>query len=309
MILHAVCSYVRRIGATRRCFADRFAGAAGLVACACVFGSMSTAAAALAGRAQAAADVETATVSYASADSQVEAHFAVPKGAGRHPAVLLLHDEAGLDRAIQNLTRELAAQGFVVLVPDLTAHVFRARVVRAPFYERIATLNRSVEDVKAGFAYLAQHARVDPARISAVGIGWGGWRTFKLAEQNPKLYRAVVFYGVPPSSPEDDVSKIRSPILGHYARYDFRTTASALAAKRRLGSTFTYHVYEDVDRGFFGQSAFGTTRSAEQAAPSPKAPQPEYVTGTIRSAEQTDDEAVAAAASLAWRRTLEFLRK
>ena len=76
---------------------------------------------------------------------------------------------------------------------------------------------------------------------------------FKLAEQVPTLYRAVVFYGT--TSDSEELNKIRTPILGHYAEYDFQTTANVLASKRRLGERFSYQIYPDTDRGFWSGSS------------------------------------------------------
>ena len=167
---------------------------------------------------------------------------------------MLVHDDQGLTDAVRNAVRFLAIEGFVVLAPDLVSRLPdgpapargrrpAARVARLP-------LEATVQDVTAAFELLAGDPEVDAERISAVGFGWGGWRTWKLAERTPALHRAVVFYGT--TSDDRRLDRIRTPVLGHYAEYDFQTTAQALATKRRLGERFAYHVYPDMDRGFAG---------------------------------------------------------
>ena len=106
-----------------------------------------------------------------------------------------------------------------------------------------------------------------------------------------------------PPSPLMDYDRrldgIRTPVLGHYAEYDFQTTAQALATKRRLGERFTYHVYPDMDRGFAG----GGSGAIDYVA---------LVRGRDGGAAESTDEgapaAVADAVRLAWERTLSFLR-
>jgi carboxymethylenebutenolidase len=90
----------------------------------------------------------------------------------------------------------------------------------------------------------------------------------------PELYRAVVYCGSPPSQSYDAV---HAPVLAHYALYDFRVTGNALLTEKAMteaGKKFTYFVYPQANRGF-------------------------YTPG-----EQYD----AAAAKLAWTRTLDFLK-
>jgi dienelactone hydrolase len=116
---------------------------------------------------------------------------------------------------------------------------------------------------------------VDAAKISAVGFGWGGWRSFMLAVSVPELYRAVLYCGTTPSQSFDTV---HAPVLAHYAQFDFRTTGNALLTEKTMteaGKKFTYFVYPQVNRGFYAPGA-----------------------------QYSGD-----AAELAWTRTLEFLRK
>ena len=250
----------------------------------------------------AAGGVEAETVRYASGSAEIAGYLARPAGdGGRRPAVVLVHDDQGLTDAVRNAVRFLAAEGFVVLAPDLVSRLPdgpapapggrpAARVARLP-------LEATVQDVTAAFEFLAGDPEVDAERISAVGFGWGGWRTWKLAERTPALHRAVVFYGT--TSDDRRLDRIRTPVLGHYAEYDFQTTAQALATKRRLGERFAYHVYPDMDRGFAG----GGSGAIDYVA---------LVRGRDGGAAESTDEgapaAVADAVRLAWERTLSFLR-
>jgi len=252
--------------------------------------------------------VEAQTVAYPSGPATIDAYLARPSAPGRSarlPAVLVIHDELGLNDAVRETARLFATEGFMALAPDLVSRLSG----RSPAAPSEADRRRSpvaalppaqtVQDVGAAFAFLQGDAGVDAGSIAIVGIGWGGWRAFKLAEQAPTLYRAVVFYGT--TSDDSQLHRIRTPILGHYAEYDFETTAQVLATKRRLGGRFTYFIYPDMDRGFLGGGGGAIDYVALIRGRAPED------AGAAR-ADQRGDARLAAAVKLAWERTLAFFR-
>ncbi len=223
----------------------------------------------------AAPSVSSETIHYDSGGFNIEAFVAKPAGAGKHPAVLVIHDNQGLNDSVRDIAKEFAAAGFFALAPDFTSRLGGTRTP-GQMAQAVGQLspNLTVQDARAAFAYLQNDPDVDAAKISTVGYGWGGWRSFMLAVSVQELNRAVVYCGSPPSQSLDAV---HAPVLAHYAQYDFRTTGNALLTEKTMneaGKKFTYFVYPQVNRGF-------------------------YASGT-----QYD----AAAAKLAWTRTLDFLK-
>ena len=258
--------------------------------------------------AQTGAAIEAQTVQYRSGTTSLDAFVARPSESGtrlRSPAIIVIHDDQGLDDSVLETTRLLASEGFVSFAPDLLSRLARTPPPpptgrgRRPTPVARLSLMQTVQDIRAAFALLSEDSTVETERISVIGFGWGGWRAFKLAEQTPTLHKAVVFYGT--TSDDEQLHQIRAPILGHYAEYDFPTTAQVLATKRRLGSRFTYHIYPDMDRGFFG----GGSGAIDYVA---------LIRGRTSAAEspsRTEDESsdlVTVAVRLAWERTLAFLR-
>jgi carboxymethylenebutenolidase len=224
----------------------------------------------------AAANVATETVHYDSGGFNIDAFVAKPAGAGKHPAVLVIHDNQGLNDSIREIARQFAAAGFWALAPDFTS---RRGGTRTPeqMTQAVGLLapNLTVQDARSAFTFLQSNPDVDAAAISTVGFGWGGWRTFMLAASVPELHRAVVYCGTTPSQSFDGM---RAPVLAHYAQFDFRTTGNALVTEKSMaeaGKEFSYFVYPQSYRGFYF------------------------------SGPQYKDEA----AKLAWNRTLDFLRK
>ena len=215
-------------------------------------------------------------VNYVSRGRQISAFLVTPQGPGKHPAVIVIHDNQGLSDGIRNVARQLAAAGFVAMAPDLLP---RAGNPRNPQQAQtiIADLSpqQSVEDLSAAFAFLQKYPDVDTGKISSIGFGWGGWRTFKLAATLPGLYHAVIFYG---STPVDGLQNVHASVLANYAQYDFFDTGNSIWTEETLkqsGGKFSYFIYPKTFRGFFD----------------PEAPQYD-----------------ADAARLAWSRTLDFLK-
>jgi len=134
-----------------------------------------------------------------------------------------------------------------------------------------------VQDLEAAASYLRSHPLVAPNRIDILGFRWGGERAFLYATVNPTLKAAVVFCGGPP--PEDSLSALQTPVLGHYAEHDTlvtSTVAATRAAMQQLGKSYDAKIYPAAEPAFFNDSG------------------PHY------------DEA---AAQDSWSRTLDFLKK
>jgi len=246
---------------------------------------------------QAAPAVDGQPVQYPSGGATIDAYIARPHGAAKSPAVIVLHDDLGLNNRFRELTRQFAQAGFVALAPHLPSRSKTPAVEPrqgSPGRLAVAGLDwyQSVDDLRAAFTFLEQDPGVDAARISAVGVGWGEYRVWKLAEETPTLHRAVVFYGVTPTN-DDRLRTIRAPVLGHYAQWDYLITARVLKTKKLLGERFTYHIYPTVP-GFFG----GGTGQLQQPTGG----------SVISLPAGPHDASAAAAAKQAWTRTLEFLR-
>jgi len=221
------------------------------------------------------AEVSTGIVHFDSSGFNLDAFLAKPAGVGKHPAVLVIHDNQGLNDSIQEIAKQFAADGYIALAPDFTSRLGGTRTPEQ-MAQAVAQLspNTSVQDAGAALVFLRNDLDVDAAKISVVGFGWGGWRSFMLAVSSPALYRAVIYCGTTPSQ---NLDTLHAPVLAHYAQFDFRVTGNALLTEKMMteaGKQFTYYSYPQVYRAFY-------------------APGPQYN---------------ADAAKLAWTRTLDFLK-
>lgn len=242
-----------------------------------------------------ASNIDAETVRFPSTSGQFEiiGYLAKPKSSAQRPGVIVIHENRGLNEHIRDVARRFAVEGFVALAPDLLSRVGgtgRPRTGSGPagvadesgrtaeeVTEAVAMLPLYgvIDDLKTTFDYLQKYPNVEPQKIASVGFCWGGWRSFTLATMQPKLSKAVVFYG---SSPDSGFENIRASVLAHYAEWDNRITGNAIWTKKvmeQAGQKFQYYVYPRTDHAFFND------------------------TGNRHNPE---------ASKLAWQRTIEFLK-
>ena len=246
--------------------------------------------------------IDEQTIHYESLAANIDAYHFKPQGGGKHPAIVLVHDNFGLTDSTKAIARSLAQAGYVVVVPDLLSRLGGQKPSKNPSGP-VAMLNvaKTVSDVDAAYDMLANDANVDATKISAIGMGWGAWRAYKLAEDKPALYRVVTYYGITPD--DEEIKQVKAPILAHYAQGDFLTTASALKSAKWIPK-FTYYIYPNTYRGFAGGGAGGIDMAAAVGEAG------EIVAASDASkaeaAKTVDDSALAA--KQAMERSLAFLK-
>ena len=200
------------------------------------------------------AEIDAQMIGYPSGSFNIRAYLAKPRSGAKFPAVILVHSVQGLNDRLQDTARQLAAEGFLVLAPDLLSRSTAAGTPPARGAVARLSATATVDDLKAGYDFLVKNPDVDASKISIVGFGWGGWRSFMLAENVPGLFRVVIYYGVTPST---GLENIHAPVLGHYAQYDFRNTGNAIPTEKtmkELGGKFTYYVYPETRAEFVNSS-------------------------------------------------------
>jgi carboxymethylenebutenolidase len=207
------------------------------------------------------------TIRYDSGGVQISSLLAKPNGSGKHPAVIVIHDQQGLNDAIRNVVQQLAAAGFIALAPDLLSRTGGTGTATR-IESDVAGLSpqQTVEDLRAGVVFLENNPDVDSAKISSIGFGWGGWRSFKLASTLSNLSHAVIFYG---ATPVNGLENVHASVMANYAQYDFFDTGNSIWTEDTLkgfGSKFSCYIYPKTFRGFFDpQQAHYNAESAKLA--------------------------------------------
>lgn len=178
------------------------------------------------------------------------------KAEGKLPAVLVVHENRGLNPYIEDVARRVAKAGFMALAPDGLTSVggYPGNDDKGRELQRTVDGTKLMNDFFAGLEHLL--AREDcTGKVGAVGFCYGGGVVNALAVAYPELAAAVPFYGRQPAA--EDVPKIQAPLLLHYAGLDERVNAgwpAYEAALKEHGKTYTAYVYEGVNHGFHNDS-------------------------------------------------------
>lgn len=209
---------------------------------------------------------------------RIRGYHAVPANAkGKLPAVLVIHENRGLNPYIEDVVRRLATANFVAFAPDALTPVGGypgdEDKGRALFAAQDA--KKREEDLYQAAQFLK--SRPEAGKIGVVGFCFGGYICNMLAVRMPDLAAAVPYYGR--QVPASDVPRIKAPLLLQFASDDEgvnKTWPAYEAALKENKVNYTAHIYPNTLHGFHNDTT------------------PRY------------DEA---AAKLSWQRTLEFFNK
>jgi carboxymethylenebutenolidase len=197
--------------------------------------------------------VATESVVIREAGEELKGYLVRPAGAGgRLPAVIVVHENRGLNPHIEDVTRRLAADGFLALAVDFLSPVGGTPTDEDKAREMIGQLDQDqvVADAKTAVEWLK--ARPDSnGKVGMVGFCWGGGVVGRVATAVPDLDAGVVFYGRVP--PLDAVANIEAPLLLHYAGLDERINADVPAfeaALKAAGKPYTLHMYQGANHAF-----------------------------------------------------------
>src|ERR1017187_9681696 len=186
----------------------------------------------------------------------VQAFVVYPEVKHKATVVILIHEIFGLSDWAKEMADELAAQGFIVVAPDLLSGFGPNGGGSSEFPSQDATvkavsgLDPSV--VSADLDAAADYGKRLPAgngKIAVIGFCWGGGKSFAFATHRKDLSAAFVFYGPGPA----DVTSITAPVYGFYAGNDARigaTIPDTLAAMKAAGKTYEPVSYDGAGHGF-----------------------------------------------------------
>lgn len=187
------------------------------------------------------------------------------KAEGRLPAVLVVHENRGLNPYIEDVARRVAKAGFMALAPDGLTSVggYPGNDAEGRTLQRTVDGKKLMNDFFAGFEHL--HGRSDSTgKVGAVGFCYGGGVCNALAVAYPELSASVPFYGRQAAA--SDVPRIQAPLLIQYAEHDQRINAGwpdYEAALKAHNKVYEAHIYPGVNHGFHNDS---TPRYDEAAA-------------------------------------------
>lgn len=208
----------------------------------------------------------TERIVYPGDGTEMKGYVARPKADGKYPAIVVIHENRGLNPHIEDVARRAALAGYLALAPDALSPLggtpADADQARDMFQKLDASKNLN-NFIKA-FDYLKSR-KDGNGKFGTVGFCWGGGIVNQLAVNVPDLKAAVAFYGRQPESA--DVYRIKAAVQLHYAGTDERINAGIAAyeeALKKAKVTHELYSYEGAQHAFHNDTA--PTRYNETAA-------------------------------------------
>lgn len=221
----------------------------------------------------------TERITYAGESGEMKAYLARPKATGSYGAVVVIHENRGLNPHIEDITRRVALEGFVALAPDALSPLGGTPADADKAREMFGQLDaqKNLSNFMKSLDYLKTRKECN-GKLGCVGFCWGGAMANQLAVHAPGLLASVPYYGRQPEG--GDVPKIKAALQLHYGGLDERINAGIPAfedALKKANINYQLFIYEGAQHAFNNDTA--PTRYNE------------------------------AAAKLAWSRTISFLKE
>ncbi|WP_153799468.1 dienelactone hydrolase family protein [Foetidibacter luteolus] len=221
----------------------------------------------------------TETVEYPGQPAAMKAYVARPQELKKYAAVVVIHENRGLNAHIEDVARRVAYAGYLAIAPNALSALGKtpANEDEARQWFQELKPENNLQNFINVFDYLATRNDYN-GKAGCIGFCWGGAMANNLAVNVPMLKAAVPFYGRQPAA--EDVPKIKAALQLHYGGLDERVNAGIgayEAALKQNNISYELYMYEGAQHAFFNDT------SGERYSP--------------------------AAAKLAWERVLAFFNK
>ncbi|MEE3651143.1 MULTISPECIES: YghX family hydrolase [unclassified Brenneria] len=204
-----------------------------------------------------------------SGHGEVRGYFVRPAAAtGKVPAVVVVHENRGLNPYIEDVARRVAKAGFIALAPDGLSSVggYPGNDDQGRELQQQIDPTKLMNDFFAAIDFMMHHPDTT-GKVGITGFCYGGGVSNAAAVAFPELAAAVPFYGRQ-ANPQD-VPKIKAPLLIHYAELDTRINEGWPAYEEALkaaGKTYEAYIYPGVNHGFHNDSTPRYDKAAAELA-------------------------------------------
>ena len=202
-------------------------------------------------------DLISEFIKYPGETGDIKAFLTRPKAGKKFPAVLIIHENRGLQPHIQDVTRRMAKEGFLALAPDALSPLGGTpENDQDKAVSMIGQLDK--EKTIKNFVAAVKYLKTQPnstGKVGCTGFCWGGGMTNQVAVNCPDLDAAVPYYGMQPTA--DQVPSIKAPIMAHYAGEDARINQGIPAfeeALKKNNKKYQIFMYEGAQHAFNNDS-------------------------------------------------------
>lgn len=202
-------------------------------------------------------DLKTEFITYPGETGEIKAFLARPSAAKKYPAVVVIHENRGLQPHILDVTRRMAREGFLAMAPDgLSPLGGTPENDQAKAVTMIGQLDteKTIKNFVAAVKYLKTNP-LSTGKVGCTGFCWGGGMTNQVAVNAPDLDAAVPYYGKQPTA--EQVAKIKAPIMAHYAGDDSFINPGIPAfveALKKYKREYQVFIYEGAKHAFNNDS-------------------------------------------------------
>lgn len=192
-------------------------------------------------------------ITYPGETGEIKAFLARPKKKKKYPAVIVIHENKGLQPHIRDVNRRMAAEGFLSIAPDALSPLGGTPAGNVEEATKILgqlDKDKTIKNLVAAVKYLKTHPQ-STGKVGCTGFCWGGAMTNNVAVNAPDLDAAVPYYGSCPKS--EDVPKIKASLLAHYASDDERINGGIKEFEKALkeaGTDYQLFIYPDTKHAF-----------------------------------------------------------
>ena len=224
-------------------------------------------------------DLFTERITYKAVPGDMQAYIARPSAEKKYPAIIVIHENRGLNAHIEDVARRAAKEGYLAIAPNALSAIGVVTTDEEEARKKFQELKPedSLQNFINSFEYLSSRKDFN-GNAGCVGFCWGGAMANSLAVKLPTLKAAVAFYGRQPAA--EEVPSIKAAVQLHYAALDERINAGIAAyeeALKKNNITYELYLYEGVNHAFHNDTAPARYNEA--------------------------------AAKLAWQRSIEFFKK
>ena len=209
--------------------------------------------------------LEQGYASYSGEQGPVRAYCAKPAAiSGKLPGVLVIHENRGLNAHIEDVARRAALAGYVAVAPDGLSYVGGAPEDQEAARDKFGQADRNIisADVIRGVAYLAKRKDCT-GTVGSVGFCFGGGVSLQCAISEFPTAASVLFYGRALTT--DEVARVKVPLLLHYAENDPRIKAGIPEFRQALdqhGVAYSLNMYPGTGHGFHNDTSAARYQAA-----------------------------------------------